>query len=252
LARTNFLASVAATATAFSAVPVGTTTADSSGFSHTGTLQNGASWITTGLAPVPGGTTAAIHYDGTDDQVTAIGYKGVTGTASRSVSAWIRTTDTVTNQNREIISWGTNSGGLKWVFRIQNGNGTAGAIRLEVNGGCIVGSTVVTDGNWHHVAATLNDDGSPNVTEASLYVDGALETASAQLGEPINTSSGADVEIGGTLTAGRWKGDIDEVHIYSSVLTGAEVAGLAGIPEPSAFFLTSLGIVGLVMRRRRR
>ena len=66
--------------------------------------------------------------------------------------------------------------GQKWIFRVQNSNGQAGAIRIEVNGGYQVGSTDIRDDQWHHVAAVLVDDGSPNVTEIALYLDGHVDT----------------------------------------------------------------------------
>jgi len=73
----------------------------------------------------------ALEFDGSGgDYAEAASYAGVTGTHSRTVSAWIKTTD-----YGEIASWGQNSAGQKWIFRVQESNGTLGAIRIEVNGG---------------------------------------------------------------------------------------------------------------------
>ncbi|MDB4435558.1 LamG domain-containing protein, partial [bacterium] len=76
--------------------------------------------------------------------------------------------------NKGIVSWGTNLGTQKWTFRVQSQNGTPGAIRIEANGGFFVGNTVVTDAEWHHVAVTWANDGTPDVLDAKLYVDGVL------------------------------------------------------------------------------
>jgi hypothetical protein len=62
--------------------------------------------------------------------VEATGYDGVLGTHARTATAWIKTTAL-----GEIISWGQNVTGQKWIFRVQNSNGQAGAIRVEVSGG---------------------------------------------------------------------------------------------------------------------
>lgn len=121
----------------------GSVAADSSGNDYHGSLNNfeGDEWITTGLAPVPGGTTAALRFDGNgagnqeyvkaDGTATgAVGYKGILGDAERTVSAWIKVPSTG-NPNGEILSWGQDDAQThKWIFRVQNTNGQEGAIRV--------------------------------------------------------------------------------------------------------------------------
>ena len=166
----------------------------------------------------------ALEFDGSGgDYAEAAGYAGVTGTHSRTVSAWINTTD-----YGEIASWGLDSAGQKWIFRVQESNGTLGAIRVEVNGGYQVGSIDVRDGEWHHVAAVLGDDSSPDVAEISLYVDGFLENSSAQLDEPIDTADGV-VRIGQSPWGSRpFTGRIDDVRIYDKAFTEDEMRQLHG------------------------
>ena len=158
---------------------------------HNATLRNGAAWSGQ-PAPTAYTNTNSISFDGDNDFVRADGYKGVTGTQARTISAWIKTTG---KNDEAIISWGQNSGGRKWTFRVQDDNGTAGAIRTEVNGGYIVGNTDVRDDTWHHVAAVLPSLSNPNARDVLLYVDGVLQGTSAQRGQAINTGSG-DVETG--------------------------------------------------------
>ena len=57
---------------------------------HNGTIAGGALWNTADLPPVPTGTNAALELDGLDDQVDIVGYKGIPGTGSRTISAWVR------------------------------------------------------------------------------------------------------------------------------------------------------------------
>jgi len=80
-----------------------------------------------------------------------------------------------------IVAWGQDSPGEKWIFRTQDDNGTAGALRVEVNGGFVVGSTDIVDGQWHHVAATWENDGTPNVLDVQLYVDGVRQTGNNRI-----------------------------------------------------------------------
>ncbi len=88
----------------------GTQAADSSPNNRVGTVSDGATWTNADLPPVPAGTSAALDLDGISGQVDIVGYKGVTGTQDRSVTAWIRTRQTTTAQNKGIVSWGENVG----------------------------------------------------------------------------------------------------------------------------------------------
>ena len=211
----------------------GTSAADSTGNGHTGTLTNmeAGDWINSGLPSVPSGTTYALNFDGTNEYVIASGdsYKGVTGTAERTIAAWIKTSNT----NAAIANWGANVGGQKWTFRVQEAaaNGTVGAIRVEVSGGYQIGNTVVSDNNWHHVAAVLPSHATPNVLDVRLYVDGVLQGISGSLDEPINTAASQNFRVAKDFDAtGRlFKGPIDEVRLYDNALTTAGVRALAGV-----------------------
>jgi len=167
----------------------------------------------------------ALSFDGVDEYVNISSFRGVSGSAPRTVAAWIKTSTT-----GEIVTWGTNKAGKKWIFRVQDDNRITGAIRVEVNGGYIVGKSDVTDGNWHHVAAVLEESDS-DVSDVKLYVDGVEESPySAVLGEPVNTASGANVKIGVFAGSGGdryFNGRIDDVRIYSRGLSAVEILELA-------------------------
>jgi hypothetical protein len=201
---------------------------DSSGNNRSGTLMGGANLV-------PGLFGDAVEIATTGDRVEITDFPGVTGTQSRTVCAWIKTETT-----GEIVSWGENSAGQKWIFRVQTSDGNAGAIRVEVNGGYSVASTDVRDGQWHHVAAVLVDDGTPDANEIKLYLDGSQEVISDTESEPIDTASTGVVRIGEAPWHYRpFVGLIDEVRIYDRVLTQPELLELARPltatnPEPPA------------------
>ena len=184
--------------------------------------------------------TGALEFDGSDDQVSIVGYQGIPGADARTMAGWVKTPGT--KADADIMSWGNNSGGQKWVFRIQDDNGQAGAIRIEVNGGYIVGETVVNDDAWHYVAAVV-PDGATHVQDIQLYVDGQPETPSATGNRTINTASDTDVMIGSeTWDAGRvWLGTMDDLYLYDRALTAAEVAETYAThtpPDVSALHVT--------------
>lgn len=115
-----------------------------------------------------------------------------------------------------------------------------GGLRIEVNGGHHFGVTNLPDGRWHHVAVTFEDDGSPDVLDTLLYVDGRLDATSSSADEPINTTPGP-VRIGESPWHNApFMDEIDDARIYDKVLTAEEIrqlmlgnTRLADSPEPA-------------------
>ncbi|MBT6462840.1 MAG: DUF5011 domain-containing protein [Opitutae bacterium] len=148
-------------------------TPDSTG-QHPGTVSG-----TDASALVPGIFGKALNLDGTDDVVTANDYKGITGGGIRTMSAWIKTD----KANAAILNWGENTQGKKWTFRTHSNN----SIRIEVNGGGVVGTSNITDNKWHHVAAVFpTTDGQLDST--LFYIDGKLEVNSATSTRKVNSA----------------------------------------------------------------
>ncbi len=192
----------------------GDTAYDNSIYWRPGTLVNAPAWDL-------GHSGGALSFDGTNDYVEVSGYQGIPGGASRTCMAWIKTASV----SGEIITWGEEYDGGRWVIRVNEG----GQLRAEVQGGNIIGTTVINNDTWHHVAVVVADDGSPDIAEAQLYVDGQLETISSFADEPINSGSAEDVKIGAYLAAGGpryFQGLIDEVRIYDTALTEQEIQSL--------------------------
>lgn len=189
----------------------GNTAPDSSKYLRDGILMNGPVWTPSGKH------NGALEFDGVNDYVEILDYKGVTGLSSRTCMAWIKTT----KASGEIISWGNISTGSKWIVRVNE----TGALRAEVQGGYLYGDTAINDGDWHHIAVVLNSDGTPKISEVLLYVDGQQETIAGVLDASINTAADQNVVIGVyTKATGRFfKGFMDDVRIYHKALRGAEI-----------------------------
>ena len=77
------------------------------------------------------------------------------------------------------------------------------------------------------MAAVLNNDGTPNVAEIDLYVDGVLNSVSAYRRKSIYTDvSTHNIRIsdfGGSPGKDLFNGWIDDVRIYDIALTGVEI-----------------------------
>jgi hypothetical protein len=188
---------------------------DSSWYNHPATIYGTPAWDPNGK------TGQALICDGTDDYIKIDNFKGIGGGHSRTVSAWIKTD----HDDGEILTFGQMGPvGGRWVFRVKPG----GLLNVQIGQGTISGTTVLTDGDWHHVAAVFENDGTPTLDEVKLYVDGT-EEAVPGIATVINTILDNDVMIGVFSDSAKYfEGSIDEVRIYSRALTEDEIQVLAG------------------------
>ncbi len=158
-----------------------------------------------------------------EPNVRLSGYNGIGGAGARTVSAWVKTTG-----HGPLVAWGELAAGKKWILRVQEpGAGfVAGAARVEVEGGYVVGTRTLADGQWHHVAAVL-PAGAGNVSGVLLYVDGVAEALSAVQAQAINTSTTQEVWLGADMQGRFLAGVLDEVRIEPGVRSAGELAALA-------------------------
>lgn len=196
-----------------------------------GTLFGGASII--------GG---ALLLDGSSGYVETLGNHIVPTSGNFTISMFARQTVS-SNGFVELISQGDL--GSRFFF----GHDPAGNFRVAPNNSS--SSLFPTDGGYHNYALTYQG------STANLYVDGAL----------VETFSGISYGAGGTNTRfGRqfdpfgeyFNGLIDDVRIYNSALSSAEIHAIANpvaaIPEPEtyAMLLAGLGVLGFAAHRRKR
>ena len=108
--------------------------------------------------------------------------------------------------------------GKFWWIGVNGGNGKARFhITDGVNASTVYGN-VITDGNWHHVAATRN--GTTGVS--NLYVDGILKSTSTQLLGNFSSPT-AKLEIGSLANNYLLNGDLDEVAVHNVELSSAQI-----------------------------
>jgi hypothetical protein len=169
-----------------------------------------------------GDNDGAIVLDGIDDFVEVSGYKGIPGGGQRTCAAWIKTIAV----NGSILMWGDplTNGGF-WDFRLQDFGGYPGRLVVAVGGGYVASRQNLADGNWHHVTAVLENDGSPDANEIKLYIDGVQDINVDFSDEPIGTNLAQDVVIG--FSTWYFQGQIDEVRIYNVALSEADILRLS-------------------------
>lgn len=173
------------------------------------------------MAPIAIVAQTGLNFDGVDDYVQSAATP-VTGSAERTIEAWIKTTKNSLPINQggdgqSVISdWGYASTGARFTFNVLWSN----AIRLEVQGNGVSGSIPVNDGEWHHVAVVYNPSAP---YEISLYVDGELDTQN-NLSVGVNTSTITKLRLGKRVDDnGLFQGEMDEYRIWNIALSQAEI-----------------------------
>ena len=169
----------------------------------------------------------ALEFDNAGDFVQIDGYKGIMGTNPFTVTAWIKT-----STNGQMISWGSTGAGQRVEFRVNGGR-----LRFDTNGGNVQGDTNVLDNQWHHVALTVQANSTISSGDIIFYLDGQDDTRASSDTDTINITSNFDVKFGQMydFSSSRWFiGSIDDVRIYSKVLTPEEIEKtMAGDPRLS-------------------
>ena len=181
----------------------GNTVKDASGNGHDGEFVGDLKWV-------EGNSGKALEFPGAKDNYVSIPAEESFSIDKFSITAWIKTGNP---EGRAIANNKTN-------YQLQlevAGNVTIG---YTAGGGAFVitGPTVVTDGRWHHVAATYTRE------FLRLYVDGKLDKEFLLRHEP--QLSLGPFTIGGTLTGGFFGGIIDDVGLFNVGLTEGDVKNI--------------------------
>jgi hypothetical protein len=193
---------------------------------HDGTLGGGAS--ITGDSIIGSGALDLRDVNGYVDIPSTV----LAAEASFSIAYWAAV-DSLTAAGFSSIY--SNDAWSPGKLRVNVVTGT-GAVELGVNGNSALPtttSTIAPIGEWVHVALTY-DSATGAVT---AYFDGQPEpgitlTTAGPAGVGPATIGAWDAN-GGGLYARFLDGRIDDLQIYRGVLTAAEVAGLAVVPEPT-------------------
>lgn len=137
-----------------------------------------------------------------------LGEKNINLNSSFTVSGWVRHT----SGGGTVLA---KSGAYQ--FYINGSNKFVG----NWNGGDrITSTTSVNNGKWHYVAVAFNSG------TASLYIDGVLDATAT--GQPTPVSNTANFSIGAmwsnkSAISSVFSGDIDEIRIWNSALTAAQI-----------------------------
>jgi len=166
---------------------------------------------------------------------------------SFSISVWVNTTDSVGSQGDYAFN------GAAIISADVNGIGND-IVPIALTGGqvaCNVGDTTdgyddtissaatVNDGNWHHVVVTRNQA----TGERDIYIDGTMDTSDIATTNLLNDSQlaiigaitdGSDPDPSDGFYYAGYSGKMDDLQIYSGVLSSAEITNLFNNPGTTA------------------
>lgn len=166
----------------------------------------------------------ALKFNGTTDWVELDAYSGILGSNPRTVEAWIKTSAAYPG---DFISWGSNNTGKKWTIRLDNASPNTGRLRLEISGAWVIGTKVINDGKWHHIAVTYPGG---KLSNTRLFVDGKPDVISSMTDADINTADGINVQISNGFHGRFWEGEIDELRIWNTARTDEEILSSYNCP----------------------
>lgn len=182
---------------------------DSSGYGHDGRFKGLPASID---SIVPGTSDGAVDFDGANDRVVISDTLLASGSTAYTVEAWVRTTQTpaIGALARIVYTGAPTTGG--WAR-------AAAVLDMDDGGRLVGGSTVINDGLVHHVVA------STTAGVRSVYVDGVLAGSFADVAT-VGTMTAAFIgssPVTNTYLTPRFDGVIDEVAVYNTALSAAQV-----------------------------
>ena len=202
----------------------GTLAVDSVG-GHDGTLNNGPVWST-------GQVDGALNFDGTNDAIRVPHADTLSLTDKMTFTAWVNASS-FGSSYQTILAKDSGAGNSNYYFGTWQQELIFGFFSGPFFREIFTSGLNLQPGTWYELAATFDNATS----EVKLYVDGALVHSDTLGFNPAAVT--ADLSIGRSPIGEYWRGLLDDVRMYNSVLTASEIAdiyavgsGGGGTPPP--------------------
>ncbi|MBF0426464.1 MAG: LamG domain-containing protein [Magnetococcales bacterium] len=144
-----------------------------------------------------------------------------------SVSFWAYPT---ANSSGTLISaYGSSSNEFN-IARAQNGNNRPLTVTIK-GSSTITGSANFNQNNWYHIVLTRNGSTGAVV----MYVNGTSDASGTPTSGTVSVGTNRftlGLIYNGTSVSGNWKGYLDDLVIYSKVLSSSEVSTLYSAASP--------------------
>ena len=196
------------------------------------TIREGLTSGKDGLGfPLTDSSSNVIRLNGSSEYVEVPVSKGLQSQSALTLEAWIKCNPFTTAQG--IISKDDTTNRVFNLTVLESSSGSANKVIFNIysggSGQSVTSTSVVADGNWHHVVGVFE----PSVKQA-IYIDGKLETKdTSSIPSTIDLSTdeaNTPIRIGSfENNALYFKGLIDECKVYNRALTdgGVSVGSMA-------------------------
>lgn len=183
-----------------------TVVTDSSVNSRNGTSIRNTADMSVGVGKIGNG----FKFNGSSDNVQYIGYNP--NSQYRTFACWFKAT---ASGEQYLIA--AQDGGHLMELSVAGYPGKIAMVAYDVGFKKCFSTTAFTDYGWHHAAGTFN-----NSTQLQIYVDGKIENTVA-VGQ---CSVGTNMIFGSHPAAARFSGTMDDVRVYSRLLSSNEIFSL--------------------------
>lgn len=206
---------------------------DGSGTTFTATVgPNGSAaalngW-TTGANTVP---TSAAKSSGDDAWTSG---SALTYGTEVSVSMWVKDAGWNTGSYTPVVIQSDTTYNDINSWYIYSDEGPMYAVITGTTGQKRVGLGTLSNSAWHHVVVTMDADANGGAGDVVAYVDGANVTSLIDDTKTGTSVFGSDVLSLAKVTTGIgnfYSGEVDDLRIYSSILTSGQVSALYASPE---------------------
>ena len=171
-------------------------------------------------APPAFSNTKSLSLDGVDEYVDLGSSNNLNPTSAYTISAWVKrgtgNLQTICNNGKNAALQG---GILLW--------SVAGKIKLyhwDTTWRIVESDAVLSDGVWYHVAGTW--DG----TTIKIYIDGVQQTSTFNT-SILNYGTITQNTFIGIYNTYEWNGNIDEVALWNTALSDADINTIATAPS---------------------
>ena len=214
----------------------GTTTADQSGNGLSGTFDNVATWGGPAWTNSPLGAYC-LRFDGVNDRVNLGNPTSLQLTGAMTLSAWVNVRGFSTSGR--LVTKGGSSGSRGWSLNVENtsGPGKSGAFQVPSSSTALISVTTTTSlasNQWVHLCGVFE----PGVA-VRIYTNGFLNNTVATAVTALYNNSLA-ATIGARPTGAPdtpFNGLIDNVRIYNTALSEAEIRALPELAQTPITFL---------------
>jgi GH18 family chitinase len=210
----------------------GSNAADSSGNGYTMALIGSPTWQTSNSCEING----CLAFNGTTQAGSASAIN-LSGTSVVTVAFWMKW-NAFANDDHVAMEFSSNFNNVTTGFLILPDDSQSGLFQAGLKGNA--GYNQVTfarpsAGVWHHYAFIMNK-ANPAATEVIPYVDGQpVSYAKPTSAENTNAFASDTAFIMARNKSSAWgNGSLDDVRIYSRVLSASEIAALATPPQHGA------------------